>query len=171
MSKRIEEIHIKPSELKFNFENPRKITKDGIENLKKSFEKLGNHDVIKIDEYNNIISGSQRIKALLEIGIDQPVLCKKLIGYSEKELKAINVQSNRHEGEWDYEKLDEWEEDLNEYEFSNQNMKESEKEINIKPYDKIHFLISVDIKYIEKIKKIINNIKDIEGIEIEQSQN
>ena len=44
-----------------------------------------------------------------------PIICKKLIGYSNKELKEINVQSNTHSGEWDYDKLDDWENDLMEF--------------------------------------------------------
>jgi hypothetical protein len=115
--KKIEIIHLRPSELKHNFGNPRKITKQKIEELKKSLEQYGDHDVIKIDEDNNIISGNQRVKAMIDLNIDTPILCKKLIGYSEKELKKINIESNRHAGEWDYDKLDEWEKGFQDYNY------------------------------------------------------
>ena len=43
---------------------------------------------------------------------DTQVLCKRLIGYSESELKAINIKANTHAGEWDMDKLAEWTADL-----------------------------------------------------------
>lgn len=106
--KKINILHLKPSELNHNFENPRKCSKEKIEQLKKSLEKFGDHDIIKINEKNEIISGNQRIKAMIELGIDIPVLCKRLIGFTEKELKEINIKSNEHVGEWDFEILNEW---------------------------------------------------------------
>lgn len=112
MQKKIEVLHLKPSELNTTFQNPRKITNEAMEKLKSSIEKYGDHDCIKIDEAHNIISGNQRVKAMIELGIDTPILCKKLIGYSEKELKAINIKSNEHYGEWDYDLLSEWQNDI-----------------------------------------------------------
>jgi len=115
--KKIEVLHLKPSQLKHDFGNPRKITESKKEELKKSLEKYGDHDLIKIDESHNIISGNQRVKAMIEIGIDTPILCKKLVGYSEKELKAINIKSNEHYGEWDYDLLSEWQHEISDIDF------------------------------------------------------
>jgi len=120
--KKIEVLHLNPSQLKHEFGNPRKITETKKKELKKSLEKYGDHDLIKIDESHNIISGNQRVKAMIELGIDTPILCKKLIGYSEKELKAINIKSNEHYGEWDYDLLNEWMDEL----------KDFDKELDIK---------------------------------------
>lgn len=168
--KKIEILHLKPSELKHNFGNPRKCSKEKLEELKKSLEKFGDHDVIKIDENNNIISGNQRIKAMIDLGIDMPILCKKLIGYSEKELKAININSNEHAGEWDYDLKEEWEKDLNDFNFIYEKKVEIKK-ININPYEKVHILISIDINKIHEYKQYIEPLLNLEGIEVEQSQN
>ena len=38
--------------------------------------------------------------------------CKKLYGYTEAELKAINIKDNTHAGEWDVDLLADWTSDL-----------------------------------------------------------
>ena len=115
--KKIETLHLKPSELKHDFGNPRKCSKEKIEELKKSLEQFGDHDIIKINEKNEIISGHQRIKAMIDLNIDTPILCKKLIGYTKKELKKINIDSNEHVGEWDYDLLSDWKDDIKDLDF------------------------------------------------------
>lgn len=44
---------------------------------------------------------------------DIEVLCKRLIGYTKSELRAINIKDNTHSGEWDLEELAKWTADLN----------------------------------------------------------
>lgn len=112
MDKRIEVIELPVSDLKTDFGNPRKpLKKKAKEKLKESLDNLGDFGVIVVDENNNIISGHQRVSILLD-NPDTPVLCKRLIGYTESELKAINIKANTHAGEWDMDKLAEWTADL-----------------------------------------------------------
>lgn len=112
MDKRIEVIELPVSDLKTEFGNPRKpLKKKAKEKLKESLDNLGDFGVIVIDENNNIISGHQRVSILMD-NPDTPVLCKRLIGYTESELKAINIKANTHAGEWDMDKLAEWTADL-----------------------------------------------------------
>ena len=112
--KRIEMITIRAGDIKTGFGNPRKITKKKLEELCKSIELYGNFGVFVIDEYNNIIAGNQRLKAVLRLyGEDYLVECKKLYGYSEEELKEINLKDNLHSGEWDLDILADWAVDLN----------------------------------------------------------
>ena len=40
-------------------------------------------------------------------------MCKRLIGYTKSELRAINIKDNTHSGEWDLEELAKWTADLN----------------------------------------------------------
>lgn len=103
--KKILEIKLKPSEIKNNFINPRKISSERLANLRKSIELFGDFGILVVDENNNVVSGNQRLKILKDMKIDEPVLCKKLIGYTDAEKKAINLKSNDHEGEFDLEKL------------------------------------------------------------------
>ena len=111
--KRIEVVELPVSELNHNFPNPRKnLTSRKREELEASLTKLGDFGVIVIDENLSIISGNQRCKILFQLNPSQKVLCKKLIGYSDSEKKAINISANNHAGEWDVQMLAEWTKDL-----------------------------------------------------------
>lgn len=111
--KRIETIELPVSELKNGFGNPRKIKKKKKEELQESLNTFGDFGLILIDEENNIIAGNQRCAVLKEMDPDRVVLCKRLIGYSNAELRAINIKDNVHSGEWDIDVLADWTADLN----------------------------------------------------------
>jgi len=111
--KRIEVVYRKPSEIKTRFGNPRKIKKNKAEELGDSLKTLGDFGVIVIDENDDIISGSQRLKQMLKAGDDEPKLCKQLFGYTKAEKRAINIKANEHSGEWDLDLLASWTADLN----------------------------------------------------------
>ena len=113
MEKRIELCKIKAGDLRTGFGNPRKITKNKLQDLEDSFEVLGDFGIFLIDEHNNVIGGNQRLKVVLrKYGPDHIVDCKRLIGYSKSELRAINIKDNTHEGDWDLDLLSEWTADL-----------------------------------------------------------
>lgn len=111
--KRIETVELKVSELKTDFGNPRKITKKKKDELRESLLVFGDFGLFLIDEHNNIIAGNQRASILKEENPDTVVLCKRLIGYSESELRAINIKDNTHAGDWDLDLLADWTADLN----------------------------------------------------------
>ena len=114
MEKRIELCKIKAGDLRTGFGNPRKITKNKLQDLEDSFEVLGDFGIFLIDEHNNVIGGNQRLKVVLrKYGPDHIVDCKRLIGYSKSELRAINIKDNTHEGDWDLDLLSERTADLN----------------------------------------------------------
>lgn len=112
MEKKIELVKLKVSELKTGFGNPRKIKKQNLSELKDSINTFGDFGVFVIDEENNLISGTQRARAMQEQGIDADVDCKRLVGYSEVEKRIINVKCNQHAGEWDADKLAAWLKDV-----------------------------------------------------------
>lgn len=111
--KRIEVCYRSARELGTNFGNPRKITKKKREELERSLREDGDFGVIVIDENEDVISGNQRLKAHAQIDPDEKLLCKKLIGYTEAEKRAINIRANTHAGEWDLDLLADWTADLN----------------------------------------------------------
>ena len=111
--KRIEVVHLRARDLKTGFGNPRKIKKEKFEELKKSMEDYGDFGLFLIDEKDNVIAGNQRLQVLLQTNPEQEILCKRLIGYTEAELRAINIKDNTHAGEWDLNILAEWTADLN----------------------------------------------------------
>lgn len=110
--KRIEVVEMKVSDIKTGFGNPRKITKKKRDELKDSLESLGDFGLILIDENDNVIAGNQRISVLKEQNPDTIVLCKRLVGYTESELRSINIKDNTHAGEWDLDLLADWTADL-----------------------------------------------------------
>lgn len=110
--KRIETVEMQVKDLKDSFGNPRKITAKKREELTESLEKYGDFGLILIDENNRLIAGNQRVSILKDKDPETVVLCKKLIGYSETELKAINIKDNTHAGEWDMDILAEWDADI-----------------------------------------------------------
>lgn len=112
-SKRIEVVSMRVGDLKDTFGNPRKITKKKKEELRQSLLAFGDFGVFLIDEQNQLIAGNQRASVLKEEDEDIMVTCKRLIGYTENELRAINIKDNTHAGDWDLGMLADWTADLN----------------------------------------------------------
>ena len=111
MEKRIEICKVRAGDINTNFGNPRKVTRAKLEDLKESMETLGDFGVYLIDENNSIIGGNQRLKVVKEaFGADTILDCKRLIGYTKSELRAINLKDNTHSGEWDLDMLADYEE-------------------------------------------------------------
>lgn len=112
MEKRIEVVEMRACDIKTGFGNPRKITRKKIEELERSLDMLGDFGVFVIDQDNNVIAGNQRLSIIKNKNPDTILCCKKLYGYTEAELKAINIKDNTHAGEWDMDMLADWTSDL-----------------------------------------------------------
>lgn len=110
--KRIEVCEIRIKDIVDGIGNPRKIEKKKRDELKESLERDGDYGIIVVDEHNNLISGHQRISILRAEDDSQTVVCKKLYGYTEAELRRINIKSNTHAGDWDLDMLADWTSDL-----------------------------------------------------------
>ena len=114
MAKEIKYCQMRAGDIKTGFGNPRKISKQKMEELERSLQDNGDFGIFLIDEHDNVIGGNQRLKAVLKLwGPDTLLDCKRLIGYSKAQLKAINIKDNTHAGEWDLDVLAEWTADLN----------------------------------------------------------
>lgn len=85
--------------------NPRKISKEAFEKLKERIRERGFHDVIKIDTDDTVLSGNQRKKALLELGIKEVTALVPSRKLREEERNKIALESNTNDGEWDFEAL------------------------------------------------------------------
>lgn len=85
--------------------NPRSITGEALARLKQRITDRGFHDVVKIDTDNVILSGTQRRKALTELGITEVWTMVPDRKLTEKERQAVVVESNRNDGDWDWGKL------------------------------------------------------------------
>jgi len=110
--KRIEVVQLRSRDLKTGFGNPRKITKKKLDELAESLDMFGDFGIFLIDEHDNLIAGNQRHTILMANNPDTQVTCKRLIGYTEAELRAINIKDNTHSGDWDLDLLADWTADL-----------------------------------------------------------
>ena len=111
--KRIEVVEMAVVDIKTKFGNPRKITKKKKEELRESLETLDDFGIFVIDENDNVICGNQRLSVIKEMNPKAKVTCKRLIGYTDAEKRAINIKDNTHSGEWDLDMLADWTADLN----------------------------------------------------------
>ena len=140
MEKRIELCKMRAGDIKTGFGNPRKITKAKLEELQESFEKFGDFGIFLIDENDNVIAGNQRLKVVLKLfGPDTIVDCKRLIGYTKAEKRAINIKDNTHAGDWDMDQLADWTADLNISLGLDEQPKKEIEERSIKEMEPIHY--------------------------------
>lgn len=159
--KRIEVTQMRVWDIKTAFGNPRKISKKKREELKRSLETLGDFGIFLIDEHDNVIAGNMRQSILNEMNPDFVVTCKRLIGYTEAELRAINIKDNTHAGEWDMDLLADWTADLNmdlgldlrEKSPDDRKIKEMEL-INYEKYDYVMIVCKNEMDYNELVRKL-----------------
>lgn len=81
--------------------NPRKITRQAMEKLKDRIRKRGFHDVLKVDTHNVVLSGNMRTEALTALGVTEVDVRVPNRELTEEESRAIVLESNRNDGEWD----------------------------------------------------------------------
>lgn len=83
--------------------NPRSITPQMMDKLRKGIREFGIVDPLVINRDGTIIGGHQRLKAGLEEGYDE-FPCIRL-DLDKRREKALNLALNKLAGEWDYDKL------------------------------------------------------------------
>lgn len=97
---------VKISELISPEYNPRHITPDALESLKRSIDEFGYVAPIIVNKYNNhILAGNQRVTALKELGYETVEVIYTHIEDLNRE-KALNIRLNNNSGDWDIGKLD-----------------------------------------------------------------
>lgn len=102
----------KLANLKHWDKNPRKISAEKANMLKDRISERGFHDVIKIDLHDIILSGNCRKEVLMELGYDQVNVLIPDRELTEEEMTKIGLESNMNDGEWDWAKLGEFDEDI-----------------------------------------------------------
>mgnify|MGYP003132068488 CR=1 FL=1 len=98
---------IKVSELKANKENPRTISKEKFNKLKKSiknFPKMLKLRPIVIDDNNIVLGGNMRLKALKSLGIKETWYVKAS-DLNEEEKEQFIIKDNIGFGDWDWDIL------------------------------------------------------------------
>jgi len=87
--------------------NPRKLTKDQLEQLTKSLKKFDLVEIPAINLDNKIIAGHQRLKVMSTIGMGDELIDVRVPNrlLTDEEYKEYNIRSNKNTGEWDWEVL------------------------------------------------------------------
>ena len=159
--KRIEVCKMRVGDLKHNFGNHRKISKKKAEGFERSMDMFGDFGIFLVDEYDNVIAGNQRSIILARKDPDIEVDVKRLIGYTEAELRSINIMDNTHAGEWDLELLADWTADLNldlGIGLNNDNPQEREiPDMELIRYEKYNYVMIVcksEIDYNDLVRKL-----------------
>ena len=159
--KRIEVCKMKVGDLKHNFGNPRKISKKKAEELERSMDMFGDFGIFLVDEHDNVIAGNQRSIILARRDPDIEVDVKRLVGYTEAELRSINIMDNTHAGEWDLELLADWTADLNldlGIDLNNENPGDRKiEDMELIRYEKYNYVMIVcksEIDYNDLIRKL-----------------
>jgi hypothetical protein len=101
------------TKLKFNPENPRRISPDQLDKLVKSIESLPKmmelRPIVYDPETMYVLGGNQRLAALHKIGIKEipDNWTKSTTDMTDKEKREFVLRDNVQAGEWDYSALDE----------------------------------------------------------------
>lgn len=93
--------------------NPRQLTETQAKHLDESLGRFNLADPIIININNKIIGGHQRINILKQKGSDQTVDVRvPTRELNEKEEQELNLRLNKNLGEWDFDKLANFDEDF-----------------------------------------------------------
>lgn len=159
--KRIEVCKMRVGDLKHNFGNPRKISKKKSEELERSMDMFGDFGIFLVDEHDNVIAGNQRSIILSRRDPDIQVDVKRLIGYTEAELRSINIMDNTHAGEWDLDLLADWTADLNldlGLDLNNENLQDRDiPDMELIRYEKYNYVLIAcknEIDYNDLVRKL-----------------
>jgi ParB-like chromosome segregation protein Spo0J len=104
---------LKVSQLKFNPENPRRISPDQLDRLVRSIESLPKMMELRPIVYDPatmyVLGGNQRLAALRKMGMKEipDEWVKSTTDMTDKEKREFVLRDNVQAGEWDYSALDE----------------------------------------------------------------
>jgi ParB family chromosome partitioning protein len=154
--------------------NPRK-NELAVEKVAESIKEFGFRNPILIDKDNEIVCGHTRYDAAKKLGIKE-VPCIMADDLTPEQIKAFRLVDNKTNeyADWDFDLLNieikGIDIDLGEWDLEYQE-KPDIREFELKPYQKVHYLISIDINNNDKIIELIEKIKDIGGVEVESTLN
>ncbi len=172
--------YISLDEIKPNEYNPKKMTEKEEKDLEKSITEFGIVDPLIINKAKGrkgiIIGGHQRYKIYKKLNYKKVPVVWINVPDLKKE-KELCLRLSKNTGSWDWDLLINFDEDLlKEVGFEDDELllKQElldEKTEEIRPYHRTHILLSFEPEKMILIKKYLDKILEIEGIEYEQSSN
>lgn len=172
-------VYKKLSEITPYDKNAKKHDKTQIANVAESIKQYGFVQPIVIDADGVIVIGHCRALAAKKLGMKEvPCVCADDL--TPEQVNALRLVDNKsNESAWDMDLLAEElpELDLSAFDFDfcldivDENDIPDVKEKELKPYEKVHYLISLDINKNDEVAKFIKQIGDIRGVEVESTLN
>ena len=87
-------------DIKFAPYNPRKISEETLEKLKRSIEEFGYIEPIIVNKQTmHVVGGNQRLKVLQQLGVEEIEVI--IVDLDDAHEKALNIALNKITGEWD----------------------------------------------------------------------
>ena len=173
----------KISEIKLNPDNPRTISNKDMELLIKSlkeFPEMLNLREIVVDENMVVLGGNMRLLALQKMGVSDCQI-RMVSGLTPEQKREFIIKDNSNFGRYDFDTLaNEWSDlpladwgvgELTGLVGDEEAEKLKQKEKDIQPYKKIHVLVSINIEAAGEVIELMDTLRTIEGVEIEQSAN
>ena len=164
------------------YENNPRHNDNAVDAVAASIREFGFKVPLVIDRDGVIVAGHTRLKAAKKLGLDK-VPCIIADDLTDEQVRAFRLADNKV-GElatWDLDtlkvELDNIGEidlsgmgfDLNDDKPAEDIIEPTEKEIN--GYQFVHYMVTVDINHHDKIIGLINQLKEIEGVEVESTLN
>ena len=174
---KITEISVK--DLKPYAKNTKKHDKTQISNVAESIKQYGFVQPIVVDKDNNIVIGHCRYEAAKKLKLEN-VPCVCVDELTDEQVKALRIVDNKsNESPWDIDFLvDELAEvDLSGFDLDfginavDENDIPNVEEKELKPYKKVHYLITLDINENDKVIDLIKQIENVGGVEIDSTLN
>lgn len=174
---KITEMSVK--ELKPYAKNTKKHDKTQIANVAESIKQYGFVQPIVVDKDNSIVVGHCRYEAAKKLKLET-VPCVCVDELTDEQVKALRIVDNKsNESPWDMEFLaDELAEiDMNGFDFDfginavDENDIPDVEEKELKPYKKVHYLITLDINENDKVIDLIKQIESVGGVEVDSTLN
>jgi hypothetical protein len=94
--------------------NPRKISPEQAQQLLNSLKKFNYVELIVVDQNNRVIAGNMRVQALKTLGWDNEEIEVRVPSrpLTEEEAREYLLRSNKNTGEWDFDLLANFDEEL-----------------------------------------------------------
>ena len=170
-------IQIPINDIKSYKNNAKKHPDEQINHIANSIKSFGFKQPLVIDKDNNIVAGHGRLLAAVKLGMSE-VPCIIADDLTPEEIQAYRLADNKtNESPWDFELLDLELKDIFDIDMADFGFLDIDNEnlllekTELKPYKKVHYLISLDLNLNDKLIPFIDEIKSIVGVEIESTLN
>ena len=169
---------IKTETIKPYKKNAKKHPKEQIQHIANSIKEFGWQQPLVLDKDNVVIIGHGRLEAAKVLNL-QEVPCVYADDLSEEQIKALRLADNKvAESEWDLDLLGKEIDDIFELDMSDFGFEEKQeddeveiKTVELQPYRKVHYLVTLDINDNDKVAEIMVKLRNTEGIEVESTIN